>query len=472
MAPSVHRTLDDHSGLLLHQLIDNAYDGIYITDNIGNPLYFNEAFLRISGIPVDAARRLSVWELLDQHFLPNSCVAEVIRRNQPHNTIIHYYSGIEAIVTGIPVYDTEGALLYVVASVRDITELNRLRREVEAMRTQAELRAPLRVQLIGDKADEALVYRSAVMEKILTFAARAATVDSPVMILGESGVGKDVLAKYIHAQGENGQERPFVKINCGAIPAELLESELFGYEGGAFTGANRRGKAGMFELAHRGTIFLDEIGEMPLALQVKLLAVLQDRQVQRIGSTRPTPLDVRVITATNADIKDLLAKKAFRQDLFYRLNVLTVTVPPLRDRREDIPALIAHFLGEYNRKFGLNRYLAPEALQALLDYSWPGNIRQLRNVMERLVVLSEDDRIGVEALPGEITRGDPSAPGQVQERLHPPTDDRLTLREAVAQFERRYLQEQLIKHRTLRECATALGIDVATLVRKKKRYGL
>ncbi|HHY66485.1 MAG TPA: transcriptional regulator, partial [Alicyclobacillus sp.] len=135
-------------------------------------------------------------------------------------------------------------------------------------------------------------------------------------------------------------------------------------------------------------------------------------------------------------------------------------------------ALIAHFLGEYNRKFGLNRYLAPEALQTLLDYSWPGNIRQLRNVMERLVVLSEDDRIGVEALPGEITRGDPSVPGQVQERLHPPIDDRLTLREAVAQFERRYLQEQLKKHRTLRECATAVGIDVATLVRKKKRYGL
>lgn len=462
-----------YSELLLQKLIDNAYDGIYVIDRTGRPLYYNGAFLRLSGLSAKDVESLSVWELLERNLIPNSCVAEVLKRNTPYSTIIRYYSGVEAIVTGTPVYDDDGSLLYVVANVRDITELNRLRRELEAVRTRLDAGEQRRIHIQGDTKEEVIVYRSAVMEKVLTFAAKVASVDSPVLILGESGVGKDILAKYIHTQGQTRGSRPFVKVNCGAIPPDLLESELFGYEAGAFTGANRNGKPGMFELANGGTIFLDEIGEMPPALQVKLLSVLQDQRVQRLGSTKSIPLDVRVIAATNANLMELLEKKKFREDLFYRLNVLSVTIPPLRERPEDIPALIAHFLKLYNQKFNLNRYLAPETVQALLEYPWPGNVRQLKNLMERLVVLSEDDRIGPEALSADMWR---SHSGKRQVDLsafvEKFSEETLPLREAVALFERAYLAEQLNRYRTLRRCADALGIDVATLVRKKKRYGL
>lgn len=473
MPLSTDRIDQHHSELLLQKLIDNAYDGIYVTDRTGRPLYYNSAFLRLSGLTADEVKTLSVWELLERNRIPNSCVAEVLKKNRPYSTIIRYYSGVEAIVTGTPVCDEDGALLYVVANVRDITELTRLRRELEAVRTRLDTGAQLSIQIQGDPKTETIVYRSAVMEKVLAFATRVATVDSPVLILGESGVGKDVLAKYIHTHEEKGHTKPFIKVNCGAIPPDLLESELFGYEGGAFTGANRNGKPGMFELANGGTIFLDEIGEMPLALQVKLLAVLQDQRVQRLGSTRSIPLQVRVIAATNANLIELLEKKKFREDLFYRLNVLSVTIPPLRERPEDIPALIAFFLQMFNRKFNLNRYLAPETVQALLEYSWPGNVRQLKNLMERLVVLSEDDRIGPEALSTDMLRLHPSGRSVVPSPSNGTSPGEvLPLREAVARFERAYLEEQLRRHRTLRRCADALGVDVATLVRKKKRYGL
>lgn len=242
-------------------------------------------------------------------------------------------------------------------------------------------------------------------------AERAARTDSSVLITGESGTGKELFAHAIHNASPR-RAKPFVTLNCAAIPAELLESELFGYEQGAFTGASRQGKKGRFELAHRGTIFLDEIGDMPPDMQAKLLRVLQERELDRVGGGAPVPIDVRVIAATNTDLEARVKQGQFRQDLYYRLNVIRLTLTPLRERPQEIPAIAAEILRKLTRRMELIVYdFTPEALQALKAYPWPGNVRELENVLERALNLLEDDLyIKTPLLPEALLKGTPAAP--------------------------------------------------------------
>lgn len=301
-----------------------------------------------------------------------------------------------------------------------------------------------------------IILRSPSMQQISTLAMKVSHVDTTVLITGESGVGKEVMARLIHKESSR-SEGPFVKINCGAIPRELLESELFGYDAGAFTGAQRQGKIGMIEVANHGTLFLDEIGELPLDLQVKLLQVLQDRTLVRLGSTRSIAVSVRVVAATNRDLQAMVDSRQFRSDLFYRLNVVPIHVPPLRERREDILPLVQHFLDELNGQYNLAKRFSEQALAVLLDYNWPGNVRELRNMIERLVVTSPDTLIRTDYLPPQlcVTRSEDHEAGP-------------DLKARTARFERELVLEAVERFGSTRAAAKHLKISQSSVVRRMR----
>jgi transcriptional regulator with GAF, ATPase, and Fis domain len=320
------------------------------------------------------------------------------------------------------------------------------------------------VKISASSPSAVLIGDHPLMKKIDAIVHQVAGTDTTVLIAGESGTGKELIARALHS-GSLRQEMPFVPVNCAAIPEELLESELFGHVRGAFTGAHTA-RAGMFQLADGGTLFLDEVGDMPLVLQAKLLRVLQDQLVRPVGSDRTQRVDVRVIAATNKHLAKAVEKGAFREDLFYRLQVIPIQLPPLRARRSDIPLLLQHFLEKMNRKYGRNMDLTPEALVHLWEYDWPGNVRELENIVERLVVLSEDNTITIEHLPASVR-------AFISEKKIPtPTFDgnELNLQKAVELFENRLIDEALRRTNGNRSAAAQiLGLKRTTLLSKLRR---
>ncbi len=327
----------------------------------------------------------------------------------------------------------------------------------------------LRQQLRGKYKFEKIIGNSPAIQSVFSRMEKILHTDSTVLILGESGTGKELVARAIHFNGSR-KEKPFIPINCGAIPAELLESELFGHVRGSFTGAVID-KPGKFEVANQGTIFLDEIGTMPLHLQMKLLRVLQEQEVERVGSTRRTKLDVRVISATNSDLEQRVRRGDFREDLYYRLNVIPIQLPPLRDRREDIPLLAKHFLRKIcddMRRPVLE--LTHGALRALENYDWPGNVREMENVIERAIALTDGDIIDCHDLPPQIG-------GVYRENDHLPSflipDEGLDLTETIAQIELTLIRQAMEKSQNVKaRAADLLNINRTTLVEKIKRYGI
>jgi transcriptional regulator with PAS, ATPase and Fis domain len=307
------------------------------------------------------------------------------------------------------------------------------------------------------------------MKSLYEKADRLADVDSSILILGETGVGKDFLTTYIHTQSPRKDRGNLIKINCGAIPEHLIESELFGYEEGAFTGAQRGGKKGLFEEAGEGTIFLDEIGDMPYTLQVKLLNALNDKKFYRIGGNRAIEFKARIIAATNANLKELVKEKKFRSDLYYRLNVVTLYIPPLRERKEDILPLASNFLDYYNSKHRRNCYFTPECMESFLMYKWPGNIRELKNIIERMILISEDVTID-ESLFREQVSQEPIQNEMTE--LFQKSKSRLPLKEQMEIHEKGILERALSETETLKEAAERLKVDVSTIVRKKQKYNI
>jgi len=310
-----------------------------------------------------------------------------------------------------------------------------------------------------------LIGEHPLIQKITQLVRKVATTDATILIMGESGTGKELIARAVHALSPR-VDRPFIPVNCGAIPAELLESEMFGHERGAFTGAIGQ-RAGMFQLANGGTIFLDEVGEMSATLQVKLLRVLQDREIRPVGADRVFKVDVRVLAASNKDLAAEVEEGNFREDLFYRLQVIPIVMPPLRERRSDIPLLTSHFLEKHNRKrSGRPARIVEEAMVHLWEYDWPGNVRELENLLERLVILSEDGVIGVEHLP-------PSIRSFISEKKIPrPTlgEEGLDLNTAVEEFENRLIEEALRRTKGNKQAAARLlGLKRTTLVAKLRR---
>ncbi|WP_088036783.1 sigma-54 interaction domain-containing protein [Evansella clarkii] len=456
----------DEINTLFNAIFNTSNDGLYVCDGEGRSLAFNKAFLQISGIQEHLLYEYTVFELVENDFVPNSCAAETLRTRQKHNTIIDYYTGKKGMLTSTPIYNGEGDIVCVVSNVRDITELNRLQEELEETRKINYKYKEALYQMQGEMEEKKqLVYRSREMHRVVNLANRLAKNDSPVLILGESGVGKDVMARYIHK--ESRRRGSFVTVNCGAIPDHLLESELFGYEKGAFTGANQS-KAGLFELADKGTIFLDEIGDLPFTLQVKLLNVLQDQKVRRVGGTSQRSVDMRIIAATNSDLEKLIEDKKFRKDLYYRLNVLQLNIPPLRKRPEDIPILALNFLDRLNKKYKNNKKIQSMAIECLSSYPWPGNVRELKNVIERIFHLSETEKIPYDALPHNVQyKRSEEKEGNTQKKK-----ESNSLREELYFYERQYIEQKLQESKTLKECAQKLKIDISTLVRKKNKLGI
>ena len=300
------------------------------------------------------------------------------------------------------------------------------------------------------------------MQKTMELIQTVAGSDVSILITGESGTGKELIANEIYQRGRR-YGKPFIKVNCAAIPAELLESELFGYEEGAFTGARKSGKIGMFELANTGVLLLDEIGDMPFSLQAKLLRVLQQRELRRIGGNRVIKLDIQIISSTNKDLREEIRKGNFREDLYYRLNVVPIEVRPLRERKEDIPVLAQHFCQTYNKKYGKDVRLTAEAVKLLTEYHWPGNIRELENMVERMVVTNTTGSINRFTVYSNLASpaGGHAAAEGVGKR---------SLKDLMGDYEKEIILLTLEREGTLRKAAACLGIDHSTLIKKMKRY--
>lgn len=373
-------------------ILDSSDDGIHITDGKGITLKFNKSCERIDGVKADYIIGKHMEEMVKEGIYSESVALAIIRDNK-QISMLQKVNGKEVIGTGTPIFK-DGELYRIVINSRDITELNTLKRNLQEAKLINE-KYQNELQLLSSKDNAAsynIIYNSEIMDRLIELSLRVAKVDSTVLIEGESGVGKGVLSYFIHKNSQR-SNKPIVKINCGAIPENLIESELFGYEKGSFTGANKDGKIGLIQLANEGTLFLDEIGELPLNLQVKLLDVIQNKVITKVGGSNVIPVDIRIIAATNRNLFDMVKKYQFREDLYYRLNVIPIVIPPLRDRKEDLPLLINYFLDVFNNKYKYHKTISPDAMKILLNYNWPGNVREVENLMERLLVTSRKDLI-------------------------------------------------------------------------------
>lgn len=449
----------------LEIILNSSHDGIYITDGTGRAKVVNDAYFRITGLKREDVFEKTLDQLIEDGYIKESVAKKVIESKKV-TTILQEIREKQVMITGTPLLDEKGDVKLIVINIRDITELNSLRDQLESTRRlsdryYSEL-SELRLQQLKM---EDLVVKSRGMEEILQMALRVARVDSTVLLEGESGVGKGIFAKLIHKASRRA-EKPFIKVNCAAIPETLMESELFGYEKGAFTGASREGKIGLFELANEGTIFLDEIGELPLALQVKLLQVLENGELRRVGGVKDVRVDVRMIAATNRDLEQMLRGKLFREDLYFRLKVVPIRIPPLRERKIEIPAFVSNFVNKFNKRYDLEKRISIEAVHLLQQYPWLGNIRELENLVESLIVMTERSTIDLKDLPAYITdslfHSSPERKGGKS----------MELKTSISLVEQRMLEEAMRKFRTTREAARALGISQASIVRKMKRYGI
>ena len=448
------------------EVCQNLYDGIHIADGEGRVIFVNEAYTRTTGVREEQVLGRRVAEIEAEGKLYRGSVTdEVLRTGKRVNSVAKLIgSDKDILCTGTPIFDGQGKVKLVVTNTRDFTELKHLEQQLQTLqeeqRKASEELAYLRRRQAGEQP---MLYRSEAMASVAELINTVAQTDVTVLITGESGTGKELVANALY-QNSPRKDKPFIKVNCAAIPTELLESELFGYESGAFTGARKNGKAGMFELANMGVILLDEIGDMPLALQSKLLRVLQQRELLRIGGSRPVKLDLRVIASTNKDLGEEVRAGRFREDLYYRLNVVPIELRPLRERKADIPVLADAFFRAFCRKYGKEMRLSEGGMKQLLEYHWPGNIRELENLVERIVVTNASGTT--------VTRSHVFSalnPGGQPLRRHAAEGG--TLREQVSAYERDIILRAIEREGSMRKAALALGVDHSTLVKKCRQYG-
>ena len=447
--------VEKENSLIFRSVVAHVFEGVIAVDRDNIIRTFNPAAAQLLNRKAEDVIGQPVGRAL-----PEGRFSSILSGNLPLTNEIVRMGGDNYVLNSVPMtYDEQRiGMLITFQAAQSITNAeNRLR---DRLRVSGHIARYHFNDIIGNSP----AVRMAVKQ-----AQRFARVDSNILLFGETGTGKELFAQSIHNESERANG-PFVAVNCAAIPENLMESEMFGYEGGAFTGANKTGKAGLFEAAHEGTIFLDEVSEIPLTLQSRLLRVIQEREVRRIGANRVIPINVRIICATNRDLLDMIAKGRFREDLYYRLKVLSVQLPPLRARDGDVVLLMQHYISYYAQKFGKGHItLSPEALSRINDYSWPGNIREIRNVSEQLTVLCEDSVItGTEiasVLPVPTSKNAvPSSPVPPKPTL--PADS------SLSDLQARRIAEVLAQTSSRKEAAEVLGISKTTLWRKCKELGL
>ena len=445
----------------LNVCLESSHDGIMVSDGMGNVIRLNAALEKLIGVKRRDILGRNVADLVQEGVYESSAILQVIESGKTATVVIDH-NGRQLLITGSPVYNANSAMTAVVANIRDMSELNDLRQKLEQQQMIAEKYSKELAHIARQQsAQTSFVACSREMKTILATIHSISEVDSTVLISGESGTGKEMVVNEIYASSMRSY-RPIIKVNCGAIPPALFESELFGYEDGAFTGARRKGKPGFFELAHMGTLFLDEVGELPLEMQVKLLRVLQEGEIIRIGGSKPISVDVRIIAATNRDLWEMTEEGTFRQDLYYRLNVINIEVPPLRQRRDDIIPLVMHMLERFNQKYGKHKEIPIELGKVLRELPWRGNVRELENLIENLVVLCPEDVLTPEHLPVRYQRGQNPA-SQVEIR------GILPMKDMVRRAERQLIANAQAQYSSMQEVAKALGVDVSTISRKLSR---
>ncbi|MBC8442477.1 MAG: sigma 54-interacting transcriptional regulator [Deltaproteobacteria bacterium] len=447
-------------------LLESSYDGIILADR-ESILQVNASFGRITGVAPGQLIGKKFNELNNKKHVCLAAVQEVIRLTSYHKKTLtlqrHLTSGNEIFVTGNPLFDRHGQVIRVLLNVRDVTDLKSLEDQIKNVTNICkETKA---MSDVNPHFFQGIVAESPSMRRLIELVLRVSRVDSTVMLVGESGVGKDVLARLLYRLSDRCQE-PFISVNCGAIPDNLLESEFFGYMKGAFTGASTQGKAGLFEQADGGILFLDEVGELPLHLQVKLLKAIQDRCCRRLGDTKNINFDVRIIAATNRDLHQMVANGLFRADLFYRLYVVPINIPALKDRREDILPLSLMFLMQNNQKYKVNCTFGHELMSILETYEWPGNVRELQNVVERMVVTADADVLTPRHLPRSVQNTD--GIGLPYSDL----PDTMNLKIAREALECKLIERAIAKTGNTRGTGKLLGIDHSTVIRKAQRYGI
>ena len=447
-------------------LMESSYDGIILAD-ADSILNVNASFGRITGVAPSLLKNKKIKKLDVERHICLAAVQEVIRLTRYHKKSLtlqrRLTSGNEIFLTGSPVFDAYGHVIRVLLNVRDVTELKSLEDQIKNLSRFCENTHSWDNK--HSKHFQGIVAESPAMRRLLDLVLRVSRVDTTVLLQGASGVGKDVFAQLLHRLSDR-SENPFISVNCGAIPETLLESEFFGYEKGAFTGANSSGKTGLFEQANNGTLFLDEVGDLPLNLQVKFLKVLQDRYCRRLGGTCGINLNVRIVAATNRDLRQMVSEGRFREDLFYRLYVVPIDIPLLRDRPGDILPLLLMFLNQYNLKYKANRTLGHELMSFLETYEWPGNVRELQNVVERMVVTADKDVLTPRHLPQSIKES--GCNGLPYSDL-PKTMNLKIAREAL---ECKLIVRALSKAGNTRSAGKLLGIDHSNVIRKAQRYGI
>ncbi len=448
---------------------DNFLDcmdvAVAISDKDGVLEHLNETFSRYIGVDAREWVGRNLHHLVAEHTLSNSASLNALKAKKPMSTNVSYATGITLQWQSIPLFDAHGKIQKVISTGRDVTRLIQLESDLsssETLKDQYYKQLNTLEVLLGR---DRIVYSSEPMKRVVQVAVKAGKFDSPVFLWGESGVGKEMIAKVIHQTG-NRSSGPFVGINCSAIPSELLESEFFGYEEGAFTGAKKGGRKGLFDEAEKGTLFLDEVSELPLGMQSKLLRVLQENEYMRVGSNKTIATDVRIIASSNLSREQLVDGANFRRDLFYRLSVVPIHIPPLRERRDDILPLIRFFLKSLNLKYGSTVRIANSLIPRFYHYDWPGNVRELKNFIERLLVVANSEEVG-DAEYDLVTQLEMmKSPGQDEDiaitRLMP-------LKQAFEKMEVMLFQRAYKESGSIEKAAKLLEINPSTIYRKIKK---
>ncbi|HBH3628477.1 TPA: sigma 54-interacting transcriptional regulator [Clostridioides difficile] len=387
------------------KILEASHDEICVSDDKGIIIYCNKTFEENYGLKKEDILGKNVSFLEDSGYSTKSPIPIVLKTKTKFSLEQDTQTGKKLIITATPIFDENGHLEFTVENCRDITELNNIKNKLEDTKKQvkkykSEVETLYRTAL---RIEDTVIMDGIVMRPIINTVNHVSKTDVSVLLLGESGTGKSSLARYIH-HNSNRSNGPFITINCATISPQLLESELFGYTSGAFTGASTKGKVGLVELANGGTLFLDEIGDIPQNLQAKFLQLIQDRTFTPVGSLKNKKVDIRIISATNVDLVSKVKEKKFREDLYYRLNVIEIKLPPLRERRDNLVEIIKYYFNRYSSNFNLNKTISKEAMDAIANYRFPGNIRELQNIIQKILLTCTDNHITIDDLPNILTK--------------------------------------------------------------------
>lgn len=448
----------------LDAVFESSHDGLFITDGDGNILKCNHSSEGLIGHKQEDIIGKNVQDLVTLGYIDKSVTHEVLRKKTSLTILQKLRNGKSIIVTGTPAFNESGGIEFVVTNERDITALNQMRQQLREYRELAyrQSKGVDGIVAVGP-ATKDIVANDSKTRKVFQTAEIVAGFDTTILIQGETGVGKGRMAKFIHDASPR-KKGPFVQINCGAIPEPLIESELFGYRKGAFTGASETGKAGLFQMANKGTLVLDEVSEIPLSVQVKFLKAIEEMEIMAVGDTRPRKINVRIIASTNVNLKKKVSEGTFREDLFFRLNVVPIRIPPLRERPDDVLPMITNCLERFNSQYQCNKKLSAAARDKLIAYSYPGNVRELENIIERIMILCPHDEISLRELPGYVVQDD------LDGNFHDPGKGTLSLKEAVARYEKKLILSAIEKQGSKAAAARALGVDPSTIVRKSLKF--